>query len=880
MADYQMGGGYIEGETPEEYQRRMEEERRRQEALQSPVTQKIVTNADGTQEVTVKGTPEALSSANPNTPTLMQPGQPVAPDESAAETQRLQRQAQSATGVPVAPQGMGARLGQAVSQAGTNFVNNVQNAPQNFANNLSRGMTNIQNAPENFVRNVGQMSQQQLAAAQQAPGSGSSVAPVAPDSTAAYNARIARLESGSNPNIGYHDRSKGTAFGLYGLTDAAYADARRRDPSLPADKTKATPEQQTAAMNGYTAGNAQQLQQFGITPTPANLATAHLLGATGLKRFQDTGYLSPQAIAQNGGEANLRKIIAQRQAGTGGPASGAAMDTAALTYRHPSETPGDGRGAYTSVDTTGEPVTGRVAVSPYAMPTTNGLGLKVPGVDVNQPSATASAIDRYQSVQNNPDELMKFAFSSDTNTPDFLKQRAKDQIAEGYSQQKNLTNAQKEIGNLSPKQAADAIQGRGKAGVGDWMQYLLLKHVGLSDLANQKGEELGIGHKWTQSTILDDAGNNVAVEIQTTASGKLLSGNRMDGTPLTKAELNQSGASLGKGTSLSAEVYVDPATGKRYRSGYDSSGKSAYVSMSGGPAFKGDEKRLVVQSVGTAAQKAENAAAIGLRYAAPLAFNKASAGAAGKFSQENDVRVAYPTETPGAPLTDLNTGKAVVPDSNGNFTLKKNDGSMVTVAAGGGAVETAKPADETKSKQTPLPEAPKFKEPGFENESQSTFEARKKAWTETYKDQYKAQQEDIKLARGLLPEIKNMKKLIDQGTSSGVGTIVDKAGNFFGYSTDGATAIAAIKPLADKVLKSVERFQGPQSDKDVDSYKAAAGDLANPEIPAAQKQAAFNTIIEIMKRRAPDLDWDSALGTGGKAGSGTTASGNKFKKVQ
>jgi hypothetical protein len=66
--DYQMGG-YIEGETDEEYRRRMA-------ALNTPVKETIVTNPDGSQEVTVKGTREALSSANPNTPTLMQPGQP------------------------------------------------------------------------------------------------------------------------------------------------------------------------------------------------------------------------------------------------------------------------------------------------------------------------------------------------------------------------------------------------------------------------------------------------------------------------------------------------------------------------------------------------------------------------------------------------------------------------------------------------------------------------------------------------------------------------------------------------------------------------------------------------------------------------------------
>ena len=101
MADYQMGG-YIEGETPEEYQRRQEEERRRREAeaANTPVTQTVVTNPDGSQQMTIKGTPQALSPANPNTPTVTQPVVPN-PDEYAAETERLKRQAQISQGTPV-----------------------------------------------------------------------------------------------------------------------------------------------------------------------------------------------------------------------------------------------------------------------------------------------------------------------------------------------------------------------------------------------------------------------------------------------------------------------------------------------------------------------------------------------------------------------------------------------------------------------------------------------------------------------------------------------------------------------------------------------------------------------------------------------------------
>lgn len=56
-----------------------EEERRLREAINQPVKQTTTYNPDGTSEVTIKGTPEALSAANPNTPTITGP---VSPDET------------------------------------------------------------------------------------------------------------------------------------------------------------------------------------------------------------------------------------------------------------------------------------------------------------------------------------------------------------------------------------------------------------------------------------------------------------------------------------------------------------------------------------------------------------------------------------------------------------------------------------------------------------------------------------------------------------------------------------------------------------------------------------------------------------------------------
>jgi ribonuclease Y len=47
----------------------------------------------------------------------------------------------------------------------------------------------------------------------------------------------------------------------------------------------------------------------------------------------------------------------------------------------------------------------------------------------------------------------------------------------------------------------------------------------------------------------------------------------------------------------------------------------------------------------------------------------------------------------------------------------------------------------------------------------------------------------------------------------------------------------------------VPRFEGPQSDKDTQSYKEAAGQLANPNLPTKIRQEAGKEILRLMKER-------------------------------
>lgn len=103
--------------------------------------------------------------------------------------------------------------------------------------------------------------------------------------------------------------------------------------------------------------------------------------------------------------------------------------------------------------------------------------------------------------------------------------------------------------------------------------------------------------------------------------------------------------------------------------------------------------------------------------------------------------------------------------------------------------------------------------------------------------------------------------LIDKSTGSGAGALADAAAGFFGKATPGAIAVGQMQPIYDLVLKMVPRFEGPQSDKDVKSYRDAAGNLANPATPNAQKKAAAKEILRLMKARKDQFVSKDIIGT-------------------
>ena len=132
--------------------------------------------------------------------------------------------------------------------------------------------------------------------------------------------------------------------------------------------------------------------------------------------------------------------------------------------------------------------------------------------------------------------------------------------------------------------------------------------------------------------------------------------------------------------------------------------------------------------------------------------------------------------------------------------------------------------------------------------------------------------------------IKPINDEIKKSTGSGIGAGVDVLAGKLGASTTGAQSIAKLEVLSYPLLSNVPRFEGPQSDYDVQVYKQAAGDFANASKPVATRLAALDAMITILKKydKAGKNDWSfgSSQSQTESQNTGTTSSGNKYKRVQ
>lgn len=126
--------------------------------------------------------------------------------------------------------------------------------------------------------------------------------------------------------------------------------------------------------------------------------------------------------------------------------------------------------------------------------------------------------------------------------------------------------------------------------------------------------------------------------------------------------------------------------------------------------------------------------------------------------------------------------------------------------------------------------------------------ARKKKEAEALAERNAATDKRSAQATDTISTLKDALAILPEATGGVVGKTRDAAGRMINQSTEGSRATARLKLLAAKLVANVPRFEGPQSNIDVQFYREAAGDLANPDLSVGERQAAAELMLEIASR--------------------------------
>lgn len=112
--------------------------------------------------------------------------------------------------------------------------------------------------------------------------------------------------------------------------------------------------------------------------------------------------------------------------------------------------------------------------------------------------------------------------------------------------------------------------------------------------------------------------------------------------------------------------------------------------------------------------------------------------------------------------------------------------------------------------------------------------------------------------------LEEAKRILPSATSGRIENAGSQTAAYFGKSTPGARATAKLNLLSAKLVANVPRFEGPQSNVDVQFYREAAGDLANPNLPVATRMAAAEAMIQMQQKYATPKSQPAAGGGGWK----------------
>lgn len=201
-------------------------------------------------------------------------------------------------------------------------------------------------------------------------------------------------------------------------------------------------------------------------------------------------------------------------------------------------------------------------------------------------------IDRFKSAQGDIGTLSSML--ADPNLPKGAQMEIAATMADQMRFQK-MENEKREkytraieTGDLRSLEREDRKAG----GEGSWLRYFLYGLMGSPSAQIEKQRLMPELFGKPDYVTLKD-GQTQAVLIRDDL-GNVIRGTTADGRPLSQKELIENArVGLGKGATLSAEVYQDKTTGERYRSGSDSQGNAAMINVQTGQAYRGRATDLV-----------------------------------------------------------------------------------------------------------------------------------------------------------------------------------------------------------------------------------------------------------------------------------------------
>lgn len=105
-------------------------------------------------------------------------------------------------------------------------------------------------------------------------------------------------------------------------------------------------------------------------------------------------------------------------------------------------------------------------------------------------------------------------------------------------------------------------------------------------------------------------------------------------------------------------------------------------------------------------------------------------------------------------------------------------------------------------------------------------------------------------AKDILTLTDEANKFLGTASSGRLQNIVTGALEVPGISTKASQSDAQLRAIAGQLISKMPRMEGPQSNIDVEMYRQAAGDIANPNIPADTRKAAIVTIRTLNEKYA------------------------------